>query len=64
MKRNKRTVVMAHAELAPLTEHILATMGQEGTLIRQRLKSFYQERGGEGGPRLEQPVETASFEMA
>ena len=35
-KRNKRTEVMAHTELAPLTEHILASMGQEGDSIRKQ----------------------------
>ncbi|MFZ5447803.1 MAG: hypothetical protein ACOZFS_04090 [Thermodesulfobacteriota bacterium] len=43
-KRNKRTDIMAHVELAPLTEQILAQMGQEGANIRQRLKIFYRQR--------------------
>jgi hypothetical protein len=43
-KRNKRTVIMAHMELAPLTEHILAQMGQEGADLRKRLKVFYRQR--------------------
>ena len=44
MKRNKRTMVMAHEDLTPLTEHILSQMGLEGTSIRKRLKLFYRER--------------------
>ena len=44
MKRNKRTMVMAHEDLTPLTEHILTQMGLEGTDIRNRLKNFYRER--------------------
>lgn len=44
MKRNKRTTVLAHEDLTPLTEHILASMGKEGLTIRKRLKSFYRTR--------------------
>jgi hypothetical protein len=44
MKRNKRTVTMAHEDLTPLTEHILAQMGDEGVDIRERLKKFYRRR--------------------
>ncbi|OGP70523.1 MAG: hypothetical protein A2Z73_03015 [Deltaproteobacteria bacterium RBG_13_60_28] len=44
MKRNKRTMVMAHEDLTPLTEHILSQMGNEGSSIRKRLKLFYRER--------------------
>jgi len=44
MKRNKKTEAVAHGKLTPLTDQILAKMGQEGTAIRQRLKRFYQER--------------------
>ena len=36
-KRNKRTDILAHDTLSPLTEEILAHMGQEGAAIRQRL---------------------------
>jgi hypothetical protein len=43
-KRNKRTDIMAHMELAPLTEQILAQMGQEGANIRKRLTVFYRQR--------------------
>jgi hypothetical protein len=43
-KRNKRTEIMAQIELAPLTEHILATMGQEGDSIRKRLQLLYRQR--------------------
>lgn len=44
MKRNKRTMIMAHEDLTPLTEHILEKMGKEGSSIRKRLKLFYRER--------------------
>ncbi len=44
MKRNKRTETMGHEELTPLTEHILAQMGDEGADIRKRLKNFYRSR--------------------
>lgn len=44
MKRNKRTVIMAHDDLTPLTERILSQMGREGNSIRKRLKHFYRER--------------------
>jgi hypothetical protein len=44
MKRNKRTVTMGHEDLTPLTEHILAQMGDEGVNIRERLKELYRRR--------------------
>ena len=44
MKRNKRTEIMAHENLTPLTELILAQMGDEGADIRKRLKNFYRLR--------------------
>ena len=44
MKRNKRTVTMGHEDLTPLTEHILAQMGDEGVDIRERLKKLYRRR--------------------
>lgn len=44
MKRNKRTVAMGHEELTPLTEHILAQMGDQGVDIRKRLKNLYRRR--------------------
>ena len=44
MKRNKKTEVVAHGEMTPLTDQILAKMGPEGIAIRQRLKRFYEER--------------------
>lgn len=43
-KRNKRADIMAHVELAPLTENILAQMGREGAKIRERLTVFYRQR--------------------
>ncbi|OGR24438.1 MAG: hypothetical protein A2139_08985 [Desulfobacca sp. RBG_16_60_12] len=44
MKRNKRTETMGHEDLTPLTEYILAQMGEEGAEIRKRLKKFYRRR--------------------
>ena len=44
MKRNKRTITLGHVDLTPLTEHILAQMGDEGVDIRERLKKFYRRR--------------------
>ena len=44
MKRNKRTETRGHEDLTPLTEHILAQMGDEGAEIRGRLKNFYRCR--------------------
>ena len=44
MKRNKRTETMGHQDLTPLTEYILAQMGDEGAEIRERLKKFYRRR--------------------
>ena len=44
MKRNKRTETMGHEDLTPLTEHILAQMGDEGVDIRDRLKKLYRRR--------------------
>ena len=44
MKRNKRTETMGHEDLTPLTEYILAQMGDEGADIRERLKNFYRLR--------------------
>ena len=44
MKRNKRTVIMGHEDLTPLTEHILAQMGDDGVNIRERLKKLYRRR--------------------
>jgi hypothetical protein len=43
-KRNKRSDIMAHVELAPLTESILAQMGRKGANIRERLASLYRQR--------------------
>ena len=44
MKRNKRTETRAHMELAPLTEQILAQMGDEGADIREAVKEFLSRR--------------------
>jgi hypothetical protein len=46
MKRNKRTEIMGHEELNPLTEQILAQMGPAGADIRKRLKTFYRQKTG------------------
>ncbi len=64
MKRNKRTVVLAHDDLSPLTEHILAKMGREGTAIRRRLKNFYRERALDRAEALESPPEPQLLETA
>ena len=64
MKRNKRTTILAHEDLAPLTEQILATMGKEGLAIRERLKSFYRSRTVSGQPGFEQPLETPVCDVA
>ena len=57
MKRNKRTMVMAHEDLTPLTEHILTQMGHEGSSIRKRLKNFYRERTTSDPMPYEEPLE-------
>ena len=44
MKRNKRTETRGHEDLTPLTEYILAQMGEEGAEIRKRLKKFYRRQ--------------------
>jgi hypothetical protein len=44
MKRNKRTETRGHEDLTPLTEYILAQMGEEVAEIRKRLKKFYRRR--------------------
>jgi len=63
MKRNKRTTVLAHEDLAPLTEHILAKMGKEGLAIRKRLKSFYRNRTLGAKDTFEQTLEAGVFEI-
>jgi len=50
MKRNKRTEIMGHEELNPLTEQILTQMGPEGADIRKRLKIFYRQRARKNPP--------------
>lgn len=44
MKRNKRTEIIGHTDLTPLTDLILAQMGPEGDDIRKRLIKFYRQR--------------------
>ncbi|MEJ2092562.1 MAG: hypothetical protein P8X65_10270 [Syntrophobacterales bacterium] len=63
MKRNKRTTVLAHEDLAPLTEHILAKMGKEGLAIRQRLKTFYRTRTLNGKDSFGQPLDSPVCEV-
>jgi hypothetical protein len=63
MKRNKRTTVLAHEDLAPLTEHILAKMGKEGLAIRKRLKTFYRTRTLDGKEGFDQPLESSVCEV-
>jgi hypothetical protein len=57
MKRNKRTEIMGHADLTPLTELILNQMGAEGSGIRQRLKNFYRIRALKDHPPFPEPLE-------
>ena len=64
MKRNKRTTVLAHEDLTPLTEHILTKMGKEGLAIRKRLKSFYRTRALTGEVSFEQPLDPTVLEAA
>ncbi len=64
MKRNKRTVVLAHEDLNPLTEHILATMGREGSVIRRRLKNFYRERARNRDLSLSSETEAPALETS
>jgi hypothetical protein len=64
MKRNKRTTIMAHEDLTPLTEHILTKMGKEGLAIRKRLKNFYRTRSLPGEVAFDQPLETPACEVA
>ena len=64
MKRNKRTTIVAHEDLTPLTEHILTKMGKEGLAIRKRLKSFYRTRALNGEVAFEQPLEASVCEIS
>jgi hypothetical protein len=43
-KRNKKTTIISRLELSGLTEHILASMGEEGKNLRDRLVRFLEER--------------------
>ena len=62
MKRNKRTIVLAHEDLTPLTEHILNKMGKEGLAIRKRLKSFYRTRALNVEETFEQSLKSSVCE--
>lgn len=64
MKRNKRTTVLAHEDLTPLTEHILTKMGKEGHAIRKRLKNFYRARALNLETGFDQPLEVSVCEAA
>jgi hypothetical protein len=64
MKRNKRTEIMAHEDLTPLTEHILAKMGKEGSAIRSRLKLFYRERASNSQLPLDESLDNPLCEVA
>jgi hypothetical protein len=59
MKRNQRTETRGHEDLTPLTEQILAKMGDEGTEIRGRLKNFYRCRVNNLPLSQEPPDKTA-----
>jgi hypothetical protein len=55
MKRNQRTETRGHEDLTPLTEQILAKMGDEGAEIRGRLKKFYRCRSVNIPPLSQEP---------
>lgn len=55
MKRNQRTETRGHEDLTPLTEQILAQMGDEGAEIRGRLKNFYRCRSVNTPPLSQEP---------
>ena len=57
MKRNKRTETMGHEDLTPLTEHILAQMGDEGVYIRERLKKLYRRRYRKNPPIFQEHLD-------
>lgn len=57
VKRNKRTEIRGHADLSPLTEQILAQMGEEGAGIRERLKKFYRTRALKTPLNFREPLE-------
>ncbi len=60
MKRNKRTKILAHDSLTPLTEHILAEMGEAGNAIRRRLKRFYQAKALDNDAAGEEHLEESA----
>jgi len=60
MKRNKRTVILGHEDLTPLTEHILAQMGDEGAHIRERLKKLYRHRYLSNSQDFQEPLKTTA----
>jgi hypothetical protein len=57
MKRNKRTVTMGHEDLTPLTEHILAQMGDAGVDMRERLKNLYRRRNLKDPPIFQEHLD-------
>ncbi len=60
MKRNKRTETMGHEDLTPLTEFILAQMGDEGADIRKRLKNFYRRRAINKSPYFQENLDKSA----
>jgi hypothetical protein len=60
MKRNKRTEILAHDHLTPLTEHVLTQMGEAGNAIRRRLKRFYQARAMDNEAPSEEHLEESA----
>ncbi|HAY22716.1 hypothetical protein [Desulfobacca acetoxidans] len=63
-KRNKRTRVVSKLELSSLTEHILATMGEEGRCIRERLIRFLQEKTVPDQKNFNKTPQTKAAEIA
>jgi hypothetical protein len=60
MKRNKRTETRGHEDLTPLTEQILAQMGDEGADIRVRLKNFYRCQSVKNHSEFQDPQDKAT----
>ncbi|MFP3868748.1 MAG: hypothetical protein ACLFUU_11410 [Desulfobacteraceae bacterium] len=52
-KRNKRSSHTVSRQISPLTNCILAQMGEEGKVLRQRLEQFFQARGAVEHPDWE-----------
>ncbi|MBW1917624.1 MAG: hypothetical protein JRI57_06335 [Deltaproteobacteria bacterium] len=56
-KRNKHSNIIVAHQLSPLTNHILAQMGEEGQVLRQRLEQFFQERAAVNHPDWHQQLD-------